>query len=53
MNVLGAVVRRDKATRGPYYGVAGARCSITNPYDVERHAGSLLDMVVKLVRSDL
>ena len=38
MNVIGAVVieNMNKSSKGPYYGVAGAWCFITNAYDVER-----------------
>jgi len=36
MNVIGTAVIGKYLNRGPYYGVAGAWCFITNAYDRER-----------------
>lgn len=36
MNVIGAAVFGKDSSRGPYYGVAGAWCFITNAYSLER-----------------
>ena len=36
MNVIGATVFGKEPDRGPYYGVAGAWCFITNEYSLER-----------------
>lgn len=36
MNVIGAAVLGKDLKKGPYYGIAGAWCFITDPYGLER-----------------